>query len=260
MPLVDEDVQGHCGHLGALHPAQGAGGQVARIGVGDFHPGVDGVEQGPGQEDFSSHGRRDRAGQAQGDRADGAHVARDVVAHQAIAAGHGPDQQPLPVVQHDRGAVDLLLRHEGQAPAARLPAFLDPGVQLRGGVGLVQAQNRDAVGHFGQLLGQVAAHPLRGGILGAQLRVQLLHLQEAVVEPVVFLVAHRGAGQHVVLVLVAPQEVAEAEHLPVQRLLAPGLPLGAIRRTGRRHPGSRGPGTGTAGSRFRRGSAVRSAP
>ena len=120
VPLVDEDVQRHRGHLGALHPAQRAGGQVARVGVRSFHAGVDGVEQGPGQEDLAAHRHRDRPGQAQRNRADGPHVARNVVAHQPVAAGHGPGQQPLLVVQHDRGAVDLLLRHVGQAPAAGL--------------------------------------------------------------------------------------------------------------------------------------------
>jgi hypothetical protein len=70
------------------------------------------------------------------------------------------------------------------------------------------------VRHLGELLGQVAAHPPGGGVLAVQSGVETLQLAEAVEKPVVFLVAHRRAGQHVILVLVAAQKLAEAFGLP----------------------------------------------
>ena len=229
--FVYEDVQRHRRHLGALDPMQGARCQVAWIGVGGLHAGIDLGEEGPGQEDLPPGRHRGGAQQAQGHRSNSPHVGGYVVADESVAAGHRPDEQPFLVVQHDRGAVDLLLDHERELTPGVAAGLVDPAGQLFDVVGLVETENGDGMGDLGQLTGEVRTHPLGGRVGALQLRKTALELQEAIVQPIVLPVAHAGLAFYVVLVLIAGQEGAEFLDLPG------GLvPARATRRAGGRHP------------------------
>jgi len=79
-----------------------------------------------------------------------------------------------------------------------LGTALQPLLHTGSIVGLVQAQDRDAVGVFGQIAAQIAPHPAGGGIGVPKLGVLLLQLFQAALELVVVGVIHQGLALVVV--------------------------------------------------------------
>ena len=117
--LVDEDAQGNSGHFAALHPAQRARGEVARIGVRLLHGRVD-----RGEKRLRARKISPRAATVTGweSRRGTAPIVftfpGGIIAHQPIAPRDRSREHPLLVVQDDGGAVDLLLADEGQLRSA----------------------------------------------------------------------------------------------------------------------------------------------
>ena len=92
--------------VGRLDPAAAAGAPQRAYAVP-----VDGLEAGARQEDLAADlelGGHVLAVQGQGHRADGPHVRRDVVAAEAVAAGHAAEETAVLVVQGHREAVEIL--------------------------------------------------------------------------------------------------------------------------------------------------------
>ena len=221
--LVGHQPQRNGRHVAALYAPHRAGGEVARVGVGRLGGGVEVLEFGPRQKDLAAHGNLDRLRQLQRHAADRAYVGRDVVAHHAVAAGHGARQPALlVVVQDDGGAVDLLLHDVAQRPPGRGVGLRHPRTHLRRGVGLVEAQHRHRMGRLRQLRAEVGADPGARRVGPAQLRVVSLQPQQLVEQAIVFRVLHRRPRQDVILVIAAMQQGGQ---LGVARL--PGSAHGA---------------------------------
>src|SRR5256885_10894924 len=69
--------------------------------------------------------------EAERDAADGAHVLRHVLAHAPVAARHAAHEHAVLVVNRDREAVNLQLRHVLEAsPVRELAAALVEGAQV----------------------------------------------------------------------------------------------------------------------------------
>ena len=137
-PGVGEEAQGARRGDRRVDLAQGAGGGVARIGVGALAGrlgrGVEGGEVVVAEIDLAAHLDHLRpagARQAMGDVADGAQVLGDVLADPAVAAGGALDQDAVLVAQGGRKAVDLRARR-CRRPAPRPTAGTgEPGRRTR---------------------------------------------------------------------------------------------------------------------------------
>ncbi len=210
--LINKDVQRHAGGLRRLEVAQRTGGQVARVGVFFGQPGVEGGKVGARDIDLAAHGQRPGFGDAQGDLADGAHVVRDVVARQAVAARQGVLQLAAVVVQDNGSAVDLLLDREAGIAIAERGGLLQPLRRLLGLVELVQAEHRHRVRPLGKAVVQVGTDAAARRIGAGILRKALFQQEQLVQQAVILGIADLGAGQDVVQMLVAQQLGGEEFH------------------------------------------------
>ena len=134
--------------------AQAAGGGIARVDerafTGRFVFDVERLEHrrrhvhlAPHLDDLRHVGTPEPLGYV----LDGAHVARDVLADPAIAAGRGLHEQPVLVAQAHRQAVDLELGHEARHDSVEpLHDPIGPGPQLVAVHRVVEAGHRHRVG------------------------------------------------------------------------------------------------------------------
>ena len=200
--------------------AQAAGGGVARVdeqplpvGRGDLvHPLEAGhwqVDLAPDLQHVRYHGALRRP-QALGDRADGRHVRRDVLAHPPVAAGRGLDVAAALVPDAHRHAVDLQLAHvahglPGQAPRDPLP----PCRQLVLGHRVVEAHHRHAVDDRGEEHARRAPDGLTGRVRDDQLRVGRLEIAQLPHEQVEVAVGDLRVVELVVAAVVVGDELAQ---------------------------------------------------
>ncbi len=138
--LIGEGTQSPPRDGGRVEGPDRAGGGIARIRerrlAGRLALRVHAGEGRPRQVDLAANfdERRCLAGfpESQRNGANDAHVGRDVLAPDAVAARHAPRQPALPVGQRDAEAVDLQLRHVRQRGVGRLvERAADARVKLR---------------------------------------------------------------------------------------------------------------------------------
>ena len=174
---VDPDRQRPLGGGGRVELAQAAGGRVAGVGEGrqaGGRPRLVELGEGPQRQvDLAAHldhrrGRRAVGGaQALRDRADRAQVGRDVLPHDAVAAGGALHEAAVLVGQRDREAVDLRLDHEldlagaeplllHDRPRAPVPGRRAPPAPRA----LARLSIGAPVAHLGEAPGRRRAHPL----------------------------------------------------------------------------------------------------
>ena len=147
----------------------------------------------------------------EGDRADGTNVGRNVVALHTVATGQGLHQFAVPVVQGDGKAVVLQFgtHLEGLAVKAVGDALVELAHLLQI-VGICQGKHRAAVRHGAELVVQVAAHALGGGIGVRHIRILLLQVLQAVHHLVEFLVGDDGGIQHIIIIVMPVQLFPQA--------------------------------------------------
>lgn len=212
---------GH-GHAVRTHfqrPLGGHGGfflaQAARCRIARVHKGlfalvgqllVQFLEAGLRHVHLTSHLHQLRnllAAQLERNGRNGSDVGGDILAGVTIAAGGGPNQQPVLVVQADRQAIQLGLADVLHAvlgtqalthPAIKVPQFVLTE-------SIVQRQHRDPMDHFGKTGLHAAAHTPGRRLIRCQLgelRFKLLQLTE---QPVVLGVRYARIVKHVVTVV-----------------------------------------------------------
>ena len=212
-PLVDEDLERDFRDLTTLVAPDGAGGEVAGVGVGNLHLSVDLVEGGLRQVDLSPHRHRGGRGNREGHARDGLHVLGHIVADEAVAPRKGAVEQTVFVVEDDRDAVDLLLDDDADLLLPLLFGLLNPREQLGGAIRFVQAEHRDGVFALGERGVEVAAHPLCRAVRLPQFRVGRFQGDQAVEEAVVFEVADLAVSIDIVGALVFGEEGAQTDDL-----------------------------------------------
>ena len=164
---------------------QRAGGRVARVGERGLAFGlaarVEGGEVVEAHEHFAAHFHQMRdaiAGQLRGDGRDRADIEGDVLADDAVAARQALNEHAIAVNEVERQAVDLDLAGHGQ----RLPVgdaqfaahAVVPAMQFLETEHVIEAEHARGVAHGGEVVGEGAAHPVRGRIQGIQGREPLL--------------------------------------------------------------------------------------
>ena len=223
--------------------AQRAGGGVARV---DEEPLsrvglalVHGVEVGDGHVDLAAHlehvgVRAPGVGQLCGHVLDGGDVGGDVLARHAVAPCGGLHETTLLIHERHGDAVDLGLAREGQRVEVERrvgPAqAVAPGAQLVLVERVVEAHHRDAVAHLLEETRGRGTHRLgrrvrrhQGGIV----RLELAQLKD---EDVVLRVGDRGRVEHVVELVVVPDQRAQlldARHR-LGRDVPAAVPAGAV--------------------------------
>jgi len=202
-PGIGEEGEGAARRDLGIDLAQGAGGEVAGVGVGAapfrFRRRVEGREAFVGGIDFAPD--LDQVGPARARElhrnvGNGLQIGGDVLARAAIAARGALDQDALLIADIGRQPVDLGLCHEGDRIGMRqLQEALDPGHEV-GDValveGVVERQHGHAVAHLGELAGGGRAHLQRRRIRADQGREARLDGQVAGLQRVVFGVAQFG--------------------------------------------------------------------
>ena len=213
----------------------GPGRRVARVGEGRLlalHPlAVHRLEPGPGEEHLAAHlqsGGDVPPGEGERHGPDRAHVGRDVVAPDAVAAGDAADEPALLVVQGHGKAVHLQLGHVLHLPLADQAE--DPRLELAQlvlAVGVVQAEHGSAMDELREGLGGLLPHALGGAVGGDEVGMPRLELAQLPLERVVLLVADL---RRVLLVVRAARDGGSP---PAARRCAPrpGRGPGAPRRS-----------------------------
>ena len=213
---------------------QRAGRGVARVDEGFLagapRPRVQGFEAVAGHKDFPAHLEARRpalALQAQGHGANGAHIARNVLAADAVTARRRALQYAADIDQAHGDAVELGFGDQ-RGGLGRVQAIRDPAHKGREFVvaeGVVQRQHGHGVGRAVEGLKGRRADALCGrrGVL--KFGVRGLDLVQAAERPVVFGVGRRGRVKRVVLVIPALQTGTQALHF-----LAQGVAHGRPRR------------------------------
>ncbi len=231
--VVEKDVQAARGRLARIEQAQGAGRGVAGVGeeglAGLLAGPVDVAEGGDGQIDLAADLDLALDGDDERQGADGLDVGRDIVAAEAVAAGHGPGEAAVPVEDGDAEAVDLELGRIGDGPAAE--GLLDPGLELADlvlVVAVVDAQHRGPVGDRGEALEGPLADALGRRFRRDQLGEAGFEVAQLGHEPVELGVGDLGVGVDVVLALVMDDVAAKR--------LGPGAFLPAGGRGGHVNP------------------------
>jgi len=201
--LVHDDPERAAGHQARIELLERAGRGVARVLerllAGGDAVGVDPGEVGAPHVDLAAHGEVDLAREAERQASHGAQVAGHLLAGATVAAGGAEREDPGPVDQLDRHAVDLRLDHVIDRLA--LEAARDPvveGAQLGLVVGVVEREHRQVADDLGELAERGVADPAGRrpghrpvGVLG-------LDVAQAAVAPVVGLVADARARLHIV--------------------------------------------------------------
>ena len=214
---VHEDVQRPLGGAGRVQLSQGAGRGVSGVGVGRQVSGrplfVELLElrlgevhlasdlEGPGR-DLFEHSQRYAF--------DGAKVQRDVLSDDPVTPGGAADEDAVLVGQGDGQAVVLELAHHVEVVG--LQQVRCPGVprhELLVVEGVGQAEQRDQMLDFGEPLGGLGPHSLRGRIGRNQLGMLLLQPAKLVHQRVVPGVADLRLIEHVVQVIVPVQLLSE---------------------------------------------------
>ncbi len=146
--------------------------------------------------------RLDRDGERDG--ADRAHVRRDVLANDAIPAGHALNEDAVFIAEHGRQSVNLRLENEvrGFQTAVRLYLALKPGADVLFIERVRQAQHRRGMRHLGEFIRSRRARPHRRGIRRHPFRMRGLHLPQLHQQVIKLPVAHDRRIHHVVLVVV----------------------------------------------------------
>ena len=211
---VGDHGKGPCGRHGGVLLAQRAGRGVAGVGE-DLQQGpalrlaldvlgaaglVEGAEVLHGEVDLAADLQQRRVGvpgQDQGHRADGAHVAGDVLADGAVPAGRGPGQHPVLVGQRHGQAVDLDLGGHGQVVIGHLGGrdnALDPLLDLCEAEDVLQGVEVLVVADLGEVGGGAPADRPRGRAGQGQGRVGGLQGLQLAVEGIVLGVGPGALG------------------------------------------------------------------
>ena len=215
-------------HFLGVDELQGPGGGVARVGEGGLllrlALAVEGVEGRVGHQDLAAdlEIRRVVALQLLGDVRDAAHVLRDVVALDAVAAGERLREPAVPVGQADGGAVELEFAAVAEADALEgLLGARDEFFDFSDGIGVAQGEHRVAVRPLDEALArlrlrvrahgrvEVGADAAGGGVGAVELRefgLQALQLMHQLVE---LIVRHRRRVVHIVAPTVLPEDLPE---------------------------------------------------
>ena len=147
---------------------------------------------------------------AQRQRADGARVFRDVLAHRAVAARDGLHELAIAIVRRHGKAVHLQFGHVAELGAAQ--QFAHAAVEIAQFAfvqGVIQAQHGRAVRHLDETFARLAAHALGGRIGRQQFGMLRLQIAQLAHQRVVFGVADLGLVENVVQVLVVAQRFAQ---------------------------------------------------
>ncbi|MNX79614.1 hypothetical protein D3C86_1112500 [compost metagenome] len=236
---VGEEGQRPLGGDARVQLPQAAGGGVARIDEGLLAglglAFIELVELGAVHEDLAAHFQHGRrlAAQLQRNRLDGPHVGGHVLAGLAVAARGGLHEPAVLVAQRHRQAVELqfagvfhgLIGRLGGAeqvvavswrgrggPAQPLGAAAVEIDDIFVGEAIVQRQHRHAMPHGIERGQRRAAHALGGRIVGQQVGMLGLQRLEFAEQRVVLGVRNRRIIEHVVLVGVAFEFIAQPLH------------------------------------------------
>ncbi len=156
--------------------------------------------------DLDDLGRRGQL-QAPGHRLHGEDVGGDVFTGHPVAPGGRPDE-PAPLVdQRDGQAVELRLADEGHRLGDQPLQALAPGGEIVEVEGVVERQHRHQVGHRAER--DRTAGPLRRRVLGDELGMLGLELEEAPDEGVVLGVGDLRLVELVVAPVVVPDQLPE---------------------------------------------------
>ena len=137
---------------------------------------------------------------------DGAEICRDVVTALAVAAREALHKPPLLVTDAHRDAVDFRLDDEAELFVRQL--FLnavDKGLELRGGVSVVEALHGDRMGDRSEVGQRCAPDALAGRIGGGQFGMRGLEIEQLAVKPVVLLVRNEWLR----LLIIGPVELPD---------------------------------------------------
>jgi hypothetical protein len=218
-PGVGEEPQRPFGRDGRIDLAQGAGGKVARVGVGALAGGLgDGVERLELRQrriDLASDldHVRNLARQPGRDVLQGAQVGGDVLAGAAVAPGRAADQDALLVADRGGQTVNLGLGREGHRLVRRQIQETahpgDEGLDLLVREGVVQAEHRHAMLDRRELLRPRGADLQGRAVLSHQMRKVRLDLFVTTLERVVLGVADRRGVMLVIAQVMPGQFVGE---------------------------------------------------
>ena len=251
---VGEEAQGPAGGDGWVELAHGARCGIARVHEGLFtlgagrDPGalrlVEPFEIVPAHVDLTANlQHRGRiGGQAQRDLPDGADVVGDILPVFAVTPRGRLHQHAAFVAQAHGQAVEFRLGDILHRWRLGRQCELAPhaGVEVLGAAGLgvgfgADAEHRNPMAHAGEAVQRLAADPLRRRIQRRPLRMARLQGLQFLEQAVVLGVRNGGRVQHVVLVRVVVQRLAQPGHAGLV-IVGHGGGLGGhaqARRTGR---------------------------
>ena len=217
--LPGQERESPCCDLPAVQQLHGAAGGIAGIGEAGLAPGIAlAVELLPalaGQKDLAPHRELSRClrRQAQRDVSDGAGVLRHQLAGLAIAPGEGLHQQSVLVAQGQGEAVHLELGGVARGGFRRqLPPADLPLGELRGGVGVVQAEHGHGVAALLEGVHRRCAHALGGTVGIGVLRMGRLQVPQLALQGVVFRIRDRGLVQHIVAMAMGSHLARQVRH------------------------------------------------
>ena len=218
--VVQVGVEVAAGHESRALALERAAGGVARVGeerlLGGLALGVEPLEHAPGHKYLAANLKLARVAAArQHERygAYGLHVVGHVVALHPVAARHGLHQPPADVGKADGQPVVLQLAAHLERLAAKPAAYrLVPLGHVLSVVGVGQREHRVAVGHLAELLADVTAHALRWRRGVGHFGVACLEGLQLAHHRVKLLVADCRLAEHVVIVVMFVQLLAQLQY------------------------------------------------
>src|SRR5699024_1638081 len=155
--------------------------------------------------------------QAGRNRAQGADIWRDIVADQPVAAGRGAVELSIDVGKSDRETVDFRLGDELEVGGtSETPDAVRPRLELLFVEDVAQREQGPRMPDFAEGRWRIAADALARGFLGDQLGMFFLDTAEFVEGSIIFGVGDAGRIEHVVLVGVLVELLAELVDVSLQ--------------------------------------------